>query len=58
MLTVRPKFSWNTGKAFKFPVDAIVNDAVASDRILRAKRLIFGTIAGLEAEGPNFLPCK
>ena len=45
---------WVTGKAPKFPVDAIGNDAFAPDRILWAKRLIFGTIAGLEAEVNQF----
>ena len=39
-ITVRPKSIWVTGKAFKFTVHAIGNDAFAVDRILKAKRLI------------------
>ena len=34
-ITVRPKSIWVTGKAPQFPIDAIGNDAFASDRILR-----------------------
>ena len=55
-VTVRPKSIWVTGKAPKFSVDAIGNDA--PDRILRSKRLIFGTIAEPEAEIYQFTPSQ
>ena len=57
-VTVRPKSIWVTGKAPKFPVDIIGNDAFSPDRILRAKRLIFGTIAGIEVEVTQFPPSQ
>ena len=57
-ITVRPNSMWVNGKAPKFQVAAIGNDALAPDRILRAKRLIFGTIAEPEAEVTQFSPIK
>ena len=55
-ITDRPKSIWVTGKAPQFPIDAIGNDAFASDRILQAKCLIFGTIAEPEAKVTQFSP--
>ena len=57
-VTVRPKSFWITGKASKFPVDAIGNGAFAFDRILRAKCLIFGTSAEAEAEVTQYPPSQ
>ncbi|UIZ28542.1 hypothetical protein KXD40_009205 [Peronospora effusa] len=57
-ITVRPKSIWVTGKAPKFPVGAVNNDALTPDRITRAKRLIFGTIAEPEAEVTQFPPSQ
>ncbi|CAI5737713.1 unnamed protein product [Peronospora destructor] len=57
-ITVSPKSIWTTGKAPKFPVDAINHDAFAPDRITRAKRLIFGPIVESETEVIQFPPSQ